>query len=89
MSGKGLLQLLLRKFSLHFKSRAKIGYEAREKSVVCIVNDPLSYVGILSRHLDFRFQPLACACLIPDDCTSLLTLITSLLNTVVPDLFLT
>jgi hypothetical protein len=51
MSGKGLPQLLVRKFSLHFKSRAKKGKEAREKSVVCIVNDPLSYVGILGRHL--------------------------------------
>ncbi len=55
---KGMPQLLLRKFSLQFKSRAKRGKEAREKSVVCIVNDPLSYVVILSRHLISGFNRL-------------------------------
>jgi hypothetical protein len=42
---------------------AKISKEAQAGSVVYKVNNPLSYVVILSRHFTFRFQLLACACL--------------------------
>jgi hypothetical protein len=46
-----------------FQSRVKISKEEHKRRVVYIVNDPLSYVVILSRHFAFRFQLLACACL--------------------------